>query len=233
MKIAIMGSAPSSRKLAPFNDLEWEFWSCSPPNFDLPRVDKWFELHSLERKLKHPQNGPFVQVLQKHPNVYTVEQGHPMLPNSKQFPWQEVMAYHGPYAKYFITSSIAWMLGWAIMQKPKEIGMWGVDMAATSEYAYQRPGLWWFMERADKEGIQIRLPHESDLAAPVPLYGVREQWPQWRKHQARNKELQERLARAEKASEGADHDILLIRGALDDMRYQENTWIQPAPQYAK
>jgi len=46
LKIAMIGTAPSSRMLAPFNDPEWTIWGSSPGNMDLPRADAWFEIHS-------------------------------------------------------------------------------------------------------------------------------------------------------------------------------------------
>src|SRR5262245_29911805 len=47
LKIAIVGTAPSSRGLAPFNDPSWQIWVCSPGNMNaVPRVDAWFEIHS-------------------------------------------------------------------------------------------------------------------------------------------------------------------------------------------
>src|SRR6476661_1662542 len=47
LKVALIGTAPSSRDLAPFNDLSWKIWGCSPGNMNsCPRVDLWFELHS-------------------------------------------------------------------------------------------------------------------------------------------------------------------------------------------
>src|SRR3981189_2150960 len=47
LKVALIGTAPSSRMLAPYNDPSWKIWACSPGNMNvLPRVDVWFELHS-------------------------------------------------------------------------------------------------------------------------------------------------------------------------------------------
>src|SRR3990167_6788901 len=34
-KIAVIGTAPSSRMLAPFNDPSWKIWSCSPGNMEI------------------------------------------------------------------------------------------------------------------------------------------------------------------------------------------------------
>ena len=51
MKIALVGSAPSSVRLAPFDDPSWDIWGCSPgayPVFAQKRVDMFFELHRWE-----------------------------------------------------------------------------------------------------------------------------------------------------------------------------------------
>src|SRR5215831_4146159 len=47
LKVALIGTAPSSRMLAPYNDPSWKIWGCSPGNMKiLPRADVWFEVHS-------------------------------------------------------------------------------------------------------------------------------------------------------------------------------------------
>ena len=54
LKVAIVGTAPSSRLLAPFNDPSWQIWVCSPGNMNtVPRVDVWFEIHN---NLTWPEN---------------------------------------------------------------------------------------------------------------------------------------------------------------------------------
>lgn len=224
MKIAVMGSAPSSRQLAPFQDPNWEIWSCSPPNFDLPRVDAWFELHLLDRKLNNPQNGPYVQTLAHHPRVYVVKKD-PRVPGGVEFDWKYYVRKYGDWP---FTSSIAWMLAHAIEQKPDKIGLWGVDMAAAEEYEYQKPGCQFFCWVAENlHNIPVYTPPQSDLRQGPPLYAIREQWPMWGKMVARKKELFERLQKAEQAAEAAERDSVLFRGAIDDIKYTENTWIQP------
>ena len=49
MNIAIIGKAPSSRLLAPYDDDSWSIWSLSDNHTVLPRWDEWFELHDLDR----------------------------------------------------------------------------------------------------------------------------------------------------------------------------------------
>jgi hypothetical protein len=222
MKIAILGSAPSSIGAAPVNDPEWEIWACSPPNYNQPRIDAWFELHNLDRKLT-PENAPYQQALMAHERVYITEPD-PRLPEGIIFPWQQLVQEFGPY---FFSSQIAWMMAFAILHKPDKIGLWGVDMSATTEYEYQRPACHFFMQEAKKRGIEIYTPPMSDIALPHPLYAIKEHWPMWAKFRARRQEMEDRCHKAEQGLVNAQRDSDMFKGALDDMKYTENTWLQP------
>jgi hypothetical protein len=221
-KIAILGSAPSSISLAPVHDQEWDIWACSPPNYNLARVDAWFELHNLDRKFI-PINVPYQHALIAHPRVYITKPDE-RLPDGILFPWEHLVSQYGPY---FFSSSIAWMMAFAIAHKPDKIGLWGVDMAASSEYEYQRPGVHFFMQEAKRNGIEVYTPQTSDIAMPHPLYAVKEHWPMWAKFHTRRKELQKRLDAATQGLSDAQRDADMFKGALDDMQYTENTWLQP------
>lgn len=222
MKIAILGSAPSSRLLAPFNDHTWEIWACSPPNYDLPRVDAWFELHSLKRKLLK-ENEPYTKVLKAHPRAYINKQDPlaPNLPNSIAFPFDEMIAEYGGD---FFTSSVAWMFAFALKQKPSKIGLWGVDMSAGNEYDYQRPGVKFFVREAEKQNVDVYAPPESDVLMPMPLYALREQSPVYWKLRTRKLELQQRVAECAQKRQKAEHEEIVLQGALDDLRYVEKTY---------
>lgn len=223
MKIAVMGSAPSSAHMAPSNDPNWEIWCCSPPNYMQPRVDAWFELHNLDRKFSDARNGLYYQVLQQHPRVYTYEKD-PRLPQSIVFPWKDYVAEYGTD---FFTSSIAWMMAHAISYKPEKIGLWGVDMSAHSEYDQQRPGVKFFMREAKLRGIDVYVPETSDIQIPNAPYAIREHWPMWAKLKARRKELNDKHAKHQREFEEAKAGLQALEGAMGDLTYIENTWIQP------
>jgi hypothetical protein len=166
MKIAIMGSAPSSRLLAPFGDPDWEIWACSPPNYDLPRVDAWFEMHNLDRKFSMPGNGPWVQKIMAHPRVY-IARADQRMPNGIVYPLQPITERFGGY---FFTSTISYMLAFAISLKPEKIGLWGIDMSAAEElYTHQRPACHFFIREAQKAGIDVVAAPQSDVMNPPPL----------------------------------------------------------------
>ena len=219
MKIAVCGSAPSSRMLAPFNDPNWEIWACSPQNYDYPRVDAWFELHSLDRKLI-AQNEPYRKVLLQHPRVYVAAPDR-RLPNAIVFNPQPLI---DKFSDWFFTSSLAWMMAFAIEQKPKEMGIWGVDMSAADEYGYQRAGMHFFIREANRAGIEVIIPPQSDLANPIPLYGFKEQWPMYGKLEASRKELESRIQNAENKARQHEDERLILKGARDYLEYIRNTY---------
>jgi hypothetical protein len=225
MKIALLGSHPASMKLAPFGDVNWEIWACSPQNYAAPRIDAWFELHSLDRKWV-PGNEPYIQVLGQHPRVYIAVPDQ-RIPNGIIYPKDEILSLYPKMHRGMFSSSVAWMLALAIEQKPEEIGLWGVDMAAGNEYEYQRPGCHYFMGVAEEAGIKITVPPQSDLLEVHPLYGYKEQWRSYWKTKARKQELSGRIEALDQKLAAAEHEKLQLVGAMQSIQYEENTWLKP------
>lgn len=217
-KIAIVGSAPSSIGLAPFEDRDWDIWGCSPAAANqVRRASVWFEIH---RWGQNWLTDSYKDFLRKVPYVYTIE---PVaeLPNSIAFPKQEMIDKFG---RNFFTSTPAWMLALAISEMPEEIGIYGIDMATHSEYAHQKPGCLYFIEQARAKGIKVTIPKESDLLQPFPLYGFCEMDPQLVKLQAREAELQNRINNHAATIDTLIKESEFLKGALDDLRYVMNTW---------
>jgi hypothetical protein len=212
-------------KLAPFGDPTWEIWACSPQNFSAPRVDAWFELHSLDRKWV-AGNEPYIQVLQKHPRVYIAVPDE-RLPNGIIYPRDEILESYPKLHHGMFSSSCAWMLAFALTQKPEEIGMWGIDMAAGDEYEYQRPGCHYFMGIAEAAGIKIHVPPQSDILEVHPMYGYKEQWRSYWKMRARQEEIQGRISAIENKMAKMHDERLQLSGAMQSMVYENNTWLKP------
>jgi hypothetical protein len=217
LKVAIIGTAPSSRDLAPFNDPTWTIWACSPGNQGiLPRVDAWFEVHT---NLLWPEcisyGKPYVEWLkqQKFP-IYMQDQS--LVPNAISLPIQELVQEFG---KYFFTSSFAYMVAMAIKAGAKEIALFGVDMASKDEYILQRPGGHYFMQKAAERGIKVSVPFESDLAQAPELYGYADSTPFGRKLHVRKKEIEGRIAGMSQERDKLNHSITYLQGALEDLDY--------------
>lgn len=247
MKIGILGSAPSSLTLAPFGDPSWKMWGCSPGVYPVaPRTEAWFELHRWEPGVlgkpgtQKPWFSPeYVAWMAQHPCVW-MYQAVPEIPGSRALPVDDLVKKYG---SYFFTSSIAFMIACAIEDilgerakvesgqhistgAPDEIGLWGVDMAANEEYGYQRAGCQHFLLLAADLGISIVVPPESDLLRPMPLYGISESSHWMIKNTIRRRELEMRLAQTEGQLEQCKTGVAFLKGALDDLNYQMQTWCE-------
>lgn len=220
MKIALLGSAPSSKWLAPFKDQSWSIWACSPSNCDLPRSDVFFEIHGMDTVLREPQYAEFVEWCKKHPKIF-MQELRPEFPGAIVYPKDEMFKEFGPY---FFTSSLAYMMALAIASKPEAIGLWGVDMSANDEYGYQRAGCHYFIQEAKKRGIQIVVPPESDILYPPPPYGYRESSGMWWKMNTRWKELATERQKIQQQMVELKKRETLLTGAMDDAQYVCNTF---------
>lgn len=135
MKIAVIGSAPSSVTLAPFQDASyseflggtpppqyppsefindaWQIWACSPGAFGVaPRADRWFELHRWEpgKPWFSPQ---YVQFLREFRGPVYTGGPVPELANGVVYPLAEIEA---EFSSYFLNSSLSLMMALAIVE---------------------------------------------------------------------------------------------------------------------
>jgi hypothetical protein len=219
-RIALIGSAPSSVHLAPYGDPSWTIWGCSPgAAVHVKRVDAWFEIHPFSLPDMTPDYVAWMGQVDRP--VYVIEPV-PQIAKCVVYPRAEMLEKYGPY---FFTSSLSWMFAMALEQNPDEIGLWGVDMAATEEYAHQRPGCHYFITLAKARGIKVTVPHESDLMRPPAPYGFVMDSPAYKKLRTRAAELDGRIASAAQRYEDARNEWHFLRGARDDLEYVLNTWV--------
>jgi hypothetical protein len=222
LKVALIGTAPSSRMLAPFNDPTWEIWVCSPGNQGaMPRINRWFEIHG---NLLWPENKhygePYINWLKQQPfPIYM--QNQELVPNATPFPKDAMVKRFG---RDFFTSSFAWMMAFAISEGAVEISLYGIDMASRDEYILQRPGFYFFKYHAEQLGIKVSAPNESDIMQPPGLYGYSEVTPFGRKLLARDQEVKGRLDAMRQERAKLDHNITYLEGAVEDLDYIKSIW---------
>lgn len=222
LKVALIGTAPSSRMLAPFNDPSWQIWACSPGNMNsLPRVDVWFELHSNLIWPEHESYGrPYIEWLKQQPfPVYMQDQT--LVPRATVFPRDEMVAEFGDD---FFTSSFAWMMALAMMQGATEIALYGIDMASRDEYIQQRPGFYFFRHEARRRGIKVSAPHESDIMQSPALYAYVDSTPFGRKLMARKQEVMGRVNGMKSQRDQLISQITYLEGAAEDIDYMSSIW---------
>jgi hypothetical protein len=222
LKIALIGTAPSSRMLAPFNDPSWKIWGCSPGNMNtLPRVDFWFELHSNLLWPEHENYGrPYIEWL-KVQSFPVFMQDQKLVPRATVFPKDELVAEFGDA---FFTSSFAWMMAFAMKLGAAEIALYGIDMASRDEYIRQRPGFYYFKYHAEQRGIKVSAPHESDIMQSPPLYAYVDSTPFGRKIMARRQEVGGRVNQMVAERDRLVHQITYLQGAQEDLDYFESIW---------
>lgn len=249
MKICLLGSAPSSLHLAPFEDAETLIWACSPGTYPvLPRCDAFFELHRAEIGIigkaatQKPWFSPeYVAWMGMQKLVWVapkaLEQWKPIVPGADAYPMAEM---ENKFGTCWWTSSLSYMMAMAIDQVVAEreqcdkeakpwpeslISLFGVDMAADEEYGYQRAGLQHFMCLAALMKIRVYTPPESDVMRPMPRYALDEsEW--WHiKGLARLNELNAQLANATAMAESASRQVHYINGAISDHTYHLKTWM--------
>jgi hypothetical protein len=107
------------------------------------------------------------------------------------------------------------------------IGLWGVDMAAADEYAYQRPGCQFFVLEAMRRGIGVYLPPESDLMRPQPVYGISEWDHNYIKLTSRAREINAALANHTATIENARMQSASLQGENHALQAFVATWTSP------
>lgn len=232
-KVAIVGGAPSSRLLAPFADESWNIWSFSASNHDkLPRINQWFELHSLadltsERWAFWAKD--YLAWLASAQFIVWMQERNTHVPGALQFPKDAIVSTFGGT---FFTSTVAWMMAMAIKLEVEEIGLYGVDMTAGSEYEYERPGCQYFISLARSKGIKVTLPPQSDLDHRIPLYGFDDASPIAIKLKTHSYELRDRIAELDRNIANLDAqrakmmlDRAHLQGAHEQAIYMRRTFV--------
>ena len=134
MKIALIGSAPSSTQLAPYwdqtyrdflegkeqvapplihGDERWDIWGCSPGAAgQVGRATRWFEVHRWEPGKDWFQPG-YIEFLTKFKGPVYTGKAIPEIPNHRVYP---IEAIEEEFSSYFLTSSLALMMALAIKE---------------------------------------------------------------------------------------------------------------------
>lgn len=235
MKVAIIGTVPTSKNLAPYSDPSWEIWACSAGNSQagaLPRVTRFFEIHALVDMTGEENRGwslPFYEWLKAQSFPVYMQERNDLVPNAWVYPMREMVKKFG---HRWFTSSVAWMMALAITemeQRPGEehqIALFGIDLAANQEaHTQQKAGCMRFMELAEDRGIKIATPYESCLGLPPPLYGYSEATNEGRRLNVRVLELSVQTQRMTDQINELTIKRAQFVGAAEESKY----WLRTLP----
>lgn len=171
-KVAIIAADPSYVE-APFNDPEWEIWSCNSlwnickdTHGDF-RADRWFEMHPMS--VQTPEEMKAIQrcpIPIYHLGDATTEQAplgveYPIVSVYKQFPYN------------YFTCTFAYQIALAMKIGFTTIGLYGVelDRGTARERAIEKPCVEFWIGLAIGYSIHIITPPTSRLANQTHRYG--------------------------------------------------------------
>ncbi|MFA5305898.1 MAG: hypothetical protein WC365_00465 [Candidatus Babeliales bacterium] len=152
-KVAIVGFAESSLRLAPWDDPTWEIWGLNGLHKIIKWTDhitRWFQIHPKESVFGEGKGGgaDHVKFLQGLKIPVYMTQHYDEIPTSVAYPLKEICEWFSigrekekhPNLSNSISEMLA-LLAYEIVvcgREVDEIGVWGVDMAHSSEYSYQK-----------------------------------------------------------------------------------------------
>jgi len=174
-KLAIVGAQELTRDNAPFDNKDYEIWTISNwANADwCKRVDAVIEIHTPDVYKNHPLDSEYWSWLQKTKKTIYMLDLHPSISNAKQYPLDKVselsLSVHGNPTNNF-GSSVDYALALAIQLGYKEVEVYGVEMAESSEYKNQQSSFAFWVGVAAGRGISIDLKC-TDKLFNKPLYG--------------------------------------------------------------
>lgn len=238
-RIAICGTAPSTRNQVPFHEPGFEFWSLNDAwkVFPVRPGMAWFELHTREWFTGPNRPPDHLAWLQAQTIPIYMWEHYPDIPASVPYPIDQMCKlFPGATARWtlgpqgpqiqpqegYLTSTIAYMAALAIsqLQPGDELWFWGVDLAADTEYFRQRPGFEYLCGVAQGRGIKILLPS----ACPIlkgPFYGRDD--PRDAADDAARQMLEMVWQRTVQQKRAKEMESLVLQGrmqALEEMRAQ-------------
>lgn len=144
-RIAIVGNGPLTRGLAPYGD--WECWGIAE------------RAAQFEQEQGRPRGFNKIFELHDEPSHYVINQ---QIIFKEDLPLDKLRELTEPEG---FKSSLAWMIAYAILQEPEEIGLWGFDCALIqkTEYEDQIPNIKYMLGLARGKGIKLTAPWQSYL----------------------------------------------------------------------
>jgi len=162
-RIAILGGGPSQYK-CPDALEDGEIWGINSlgVSYETIKIDRMFLLHDVLTEVLIQDHSIIGKLNAMDVPVYTAGPA-PIFDNNIPFPINDVVKEFGVG---FFLNTMAYMIALAIMQKPKEIYLYGVDMRPDSGYEWhkQEKGcLEFWVGVAIGRGILVYLQPESFL----------------------------------------------------------------------
>jgi hypothetical protein len=176
-KLAIVGTHPSTRANAPFDNLDYEIWVFNEAAQDQSWCKRWdacFQLHKPEwymRADNYSNNTHWEWLQQLHPGkVIWMQAIDDLVPASRAYPLEKIIATVPGGFRRVMGSSPAQAVALALCLGYKDIGVWGVELSSNTEYGRQLPSWMYWVGVADGMGVNLEIHSGQDHFKPN-LYG--------------------------------------------------------------
>ncbi len=223
----------STKSLVNWESPDWMYWSMNDSyNYFAKRIWALFEMHPASHYTDPRHYIPDHEArMAKMGRSVWLAFPNPNIPNASIYPLNDVVRAFGH--KYF-TSTITFMIPFAILKIEESlarrdgifaprIGLWGCDMALSSEYARERSCTEYWLGRAEQRGIEIVIPEQSPLLKANYVYGYDTVLIEDRRRviEARRIELSEQLAAARQNDRVANDRVSGLEGMLSEVSFFE------------
>jgi hypothetical protein len=187
--VAFVGMAETSCTLAPFKETGVEIWGLNEMHAFpwMVRADRWFQIHNTYKRevAKRGVRGHY-EWLQENKWGIPIYMQHitQEVPNSREYPLHEVCDLffknfrRGDAKVKYFTSSFAYYMGVALLEKFERIEIYGFEMSGDVEYVKQKACAEFWIGMAMGMGVEIYTPSNCQLLFS-PLYGGNEQGDGW------------------------------------------------------
>ena len=189
--VAIVGSHPSARKSAPWDDYSIPIWVLNDAGQKAPRCNAVIQLHDVS-VYSDPLNyeprptGAFAKAsetfwewMQRRRGVPIYMQDvDPRVPDSVKYPlddvfgelWNVEQGHRDLRPLRYLTSSASAAIALALYQGYDELHIYGIENALDSEYRKQQEGLMFWQGYAAGRGVTLKI-HCQDKVFRAPIYG--------------------------------------------------------------
>ena len=140
-----------------------------------PRLDMVFDPHPIE----HIKHTAYIKGRPTHDRIdwlrtntkipIYMQEAYPEVPMAQRYPIEDVIRLRG--GKEDLTSTLALMMAYAILQEPERIYIYGFNLMVEYEYLHQLPGAKFWKGFAEGRGIEVIGPPESKLFESTKVYG--------------------------------------------------------------
>lgn len=181
--LAIVGSHPATRDLAPFDDPNYEIWVFNEAA-QAPWCKRWdvaFQLHKPEVYMSpnNYSNAAHWDWLQQNHGrkVVYMQEYDELVPNSRGYPLEAIRDTLPGAVMHLDTGDVTWIdstpsyaLILALYLGYRDIHVWGVELSSNTEYYRQLPNWVYWCGVAEGMGVNLVL-HSGHVHFQTPLYG--------------------------------------------------------------